>query len=98
MGDASSGYDNLTDYSNTTCDTQNLPATAMDTPNLKPETSEQFSIGAVWNMTANTAVTIDYWQTESWMTMHPQQKSIWDLTIKAIITAVLPSECEIFSL
>nr|WP_269202352.1 TonB-dependent receptor [Pseudoalteromonas luteoviolacea] len=58
VGDASTGYYNLTNCPNTTCDTQNLPATALDTPNLKPETSEQFSI------TVNTAITIDYWHIE----------------------------------
>ncbi|ESP94451.1 TonB-dependent receptor plug domain-containing protein [Pseudoalteromonas luteoviolacea] len=64
VGDAATGYYNLTDCPDSTCDTQNIPATAIGTPNLKPETSEQFSVGAVWNLAQYTAVTVDYWNIE----------------------------------
>jgi len=62
VGEDATGYYDLRDCaSGSNCDSENLPATSMSTPDLKPETSEQFSLGAVWNVTQDTGFTLDYW-------------------------------------
>ena len=43
------------------CEWLNVPVVTKSNTNLDPETSEQVSFGAVWNITEDTSFTIDFW-------------------------------------
>ena len=46
---------------NSQCYSDQIPTTESGNPNLKPEKSRQYSLGMVWEPTANFSATVDFW-------------------------------------